>query len=170
MLRGSRCLQIMALLLLSARVAAEWAVFTQPLEGTEADTTVARIANESGHTLEFYRDNAGAIRARFTLPTGLTALEQAHCPTLQVDRWAPANRSTDDTACRATHRWAEYTVGIVVNNNVKSERLLQLMNGSQITFRYRLSGGDYRDTVFSLAGSKRALMGAIGADITFSAP
>lgn len=169
MLRTAPCFLALATLLAAAPAGADWTVVTQRLEGARTDAVLARTTSESGHTLEFYRDSAGAIRARFSLPPGLLALEQGQCPTLQVDRWAAVNRSANDTACLATTRWAEYTVGQIANGNVQSERLLQLMNGSQITFRYRLAGGDHRDAMFSLAGSKRALIGAIGADITFTA-
>ncbi|MND05726.1 hypothetical protein D3C83_266940 [compost metagenome] len=52
---------------------------------------------------------------------------------------------------------------------MQSARLLQIMNGSLMTFRFRLHGGDYRDAEFSLAGSKRSLSAAIGADVAVTA-
>lgn len=149
---------------------AQWSVGPARPEGAAVDVTVARLANEGGHALEVYRDGSGAVRARFTLPPGLTELDTGLCPTLQVDRWAPTNRSIDQGACLANARWAEYVVGTVANQRIASERLFQFMNGNQVVFRYRLAGGDYRETAFSLSGSKRALTGAIGADVTIATP
>lgn len=149
--------------------AAQWAVVTETLEGTQSAATLARIRNDAGYTLGLYRDGGGAIRARFTLPDGLTQFEEGHCPTLQVDRWAPDNRSVNDAACVAGGQWAEYIVGFVRNGAVQSARLLQIMNGNAATLRFRLAGGDYRETAFSLSGSKRSLSTAIGADVVVSA-
>ena len=156
-------------LLLPLAAAAEWAVVGQRLESTRTDAVTARIRNATGQTLEFYRDAVGAIRARFTLGDGLTKLEQGQCPTLQVDRWASMNRSINDAPCLATNRWAEYVIGYVVEKKVQSGRLLQIMNGNLLTFRFRLNGGDYRDAQFSLAGSKRSLSAAIGVDVVVTA-
>jgi len=156
-------------LLLPLATQAQWDVVNQRLAGSQAETVTARIHNSTGQTLELYRDGVGAIRARFTLNEGLTELEQGQCPTMQVDRWASMNRSVNDAACLATKQWVEYVVGYVVDRKVQSARLLQIMNGSLLTFRFRLNGGDYRDAEFSLAGSKRSLSAAIGADVVVTA-
>lgn len=158
-----------AWLLLPLAAPAQWAVVNQRLEGTRSETIIARIRNGTGHTLEFYRDGVGAIRARFTLVPGLTSLDPEHCPTLQVDRWTPMNRSANDAACLATSQWAEYVLGHVEGQEVHSARLLQIMNGSELMFRFRLDGGDYRESQFSLAGSKRSLSAAIGANVVVTA-
>ncbi|MBI1733205.1 MAG: hypothetical protein HYR49_10640 [Gammaproteobacteria bacterium] len=158
-----------ALTFAPAAARAQWAVVTERLEGTQSEATIARIHNSTGHALEFYRDGAGAIRARFSLNAGITTLAKGSCPTLQVDRWSPMNRSVNDAACLATPRWAEYVLGHVTDRQVKSERLLQIMNGSLLTFRFRLDGGDYRDAQFSLAGSKRSLSAALGTDVVVTA-
>ena len=158
-----------AALLFPFAASAQWAVVNQRLEGAQAEAVIARVRNVTGQTLEFYRDGVGAIRARFTLGDGLTALDQGHCPTMQVDRWAPMNRSVNDAACLATNKWSEYVVGYVVDQSVQSARLLQIMNGNLLRFRFRLHGGDYRDAEFSLAGSKRSLSAAIGTNVAVTA-
>jgi hypothetical protein len=147
----------------------QWAIVNQRLEGTQADAVVARIRNDAGYTLEFYRDGVSAIRARFSLNPGLATLAKTHCPTFQVDRWSPMNRSANDAACLATPRWAEYVLGYVTDNRIRSERLIQIMEGSLLTFRFRLDGGDYRDAEFNLAGSKRSVTAAVGADVVITA-
>lgn len=159
----------LAVLLSAAAAQAQWALVTQPLEGAQVETTLARIRNDSGHVLELYRDGAAAIRARFTLPEGQLAFAEGYCPTMQVDRWQPVNRSINDASCLTTTNWAEFVVGFVLESKVQSDRLLQFMNGNLLTVRYRLAGGDYRDTQFSLAGSKRSLGAAIGADVVVTA-
>lgn len=159
----------LAALLLAIPASAQWALVNQRLEGAATESTLARIVNGTGHTLELYRDGAGAIRARFTLPAGLLTFADGQCPTLQVDRWTPLNRSVNDAACLASPTWAEYIVGFVLEQKVQSARLLQIMNGNMLTFRYRLAGGDYREADFSLAGSKRSLSAAIGADVVVTA-
>jgi len=166
-----RCIPLLATLalLFPLAVSAQWAVVNQRMEGTQSEAVTARIQNSTGQTLELYRDGGGAIRARFTVGDGLAILEKGHCPTMQVDRWASMNRSVNDAACLATNQWAEYVVGYVVDRQVQSARLLQIMNGSLLTFRFRLDGGDYRDAEFSLAGSKRSLSAAIGADVVVTA-
>ncbi len=157
------------LLLMSSMASAQWAVVNQRLEGTQAEAVTARIKNSSGQTLEFYRDGVGALRARFTLGGGLAGFDKGHCPTLQVDRWAPTNRSANDAACLATSQWVEYVIAYIVEQKAQSAPLVQIMNGSMLTFRYRLAGGDYRDAAFSLAGSKRSLTAAIGANVAVTA-
>jgi hypothetical protein len=153
----------------SGPVSAQWEIATQRLDGTQADATVARNRNGAGFAVEFYRDGVGAVRARFSLAPGLTTMPKNHCPTLQVDRWAPVNRSINDAACVASGRWAEYVLGYVAGGRLKSERLLQIMNGTQLTFRFRLDNGEYRDAPFDLAGSKRSLTAAIGANVVVTA-
>lgn len=169
MRQGAVLTVAMAALLFGAAAPAQWALVSKRLEGSVTESTLARIVNGTGHMLELYRDGAGAIRARFTLPTGQLAFADGHCPTLQVDRWTPLNQSVNDAACLATSSWAEYIVGFVLEQKVQSARLLQIMNGNMLTFRYRLAGGDYRDAEFSLAGSKRSLSAAIGADVVVTA-
>lgn len=168
-LRIHRAAVAVALLFLPLTAPAQWAVVNQRLEGTQSEAIIARVRNDAGQTLELYRDGVGAIRARFTLSAGLTSLAQGQCPTLQVDRWAPMNRSANDAACLTTNRWAEYVIGHVVEQKVQSERLVQIMNGTALTFRFRLDGGDYRDAEFSLAGSKRSLSAAVGTNVAVTA-
>lgn len=159
-----------AVLLLTAAHAAnaEWRVVNHR-EDSGADTTIAATTNVDGYTLEMYRDEVGAIRSRFTLSGGLTKLHESSCPTFQIDRGPAVNRSVNNAPCLASGQWAEFILGYVSNNQVTSPRLLSFLNGNSITFRFRLASGDYRDTEFSLLGSKRSMTAAIGADITVTA-
>jgi hypothetical protein len=151
-------------------IAADWDVITRPDAGSQRQTPVAVTANDHGYSLEIYRDSVGAIRSRFTLPPGLYRLSDRSCPTFQIDRGAPINRSVNDAPCLQTERWAEFVVGYVEDSRVISSRLLAFMNGIDIAFRFRLSEGGYRETTFSLLGSKRSMTAAIGSSVTVVAP
>lgn len=149
--------------------AAEWTVVNQQ-ESNDATTTIARTANADGYWLEIYRDAVGAVRSRFTLRDGLLRLAQRDCPTYQIDRGKPINRSINNATCLSNERWAEYVLGYVVDSRVESRNLLSFMNGINIYFRFRLASGDYRETQFSLLGSKRSLTAALGADVSVWLP
>ena len=158
-----------AVLFCAPQARAEWAV-VQQREANDALTTIARTTNEQGYSLEIYRDAAGAVRSRFSLREGLLTFSEKSCPTYQIDRGQPLNRSINSAICLASNRWAEYVLGYIVDRNVESRTLLALMNGINIAFRFRLAGGDYRETQFSLLGSKRSLTEALGVDVTVSLP
>jgi len=146
--------------------AAEWNVSTHQDENVEKVTSVAYTLNESGYTLEIYRDSVNAIRSRFTMTKGLLSLSDKTCPTYQIDRGPPKNRSINDAPCISSNQWAEYIMGYVNNDVIASSLLMALMNGVTITYRFRLASGDYREAKFSLLGSKRAMTAALGDNIT----
>jgi hypothetical protein len=153
----------------AAAATADWAVRRSLQEETSIETTVAASSNPAGYRLEIYRDDRGAIRCRFSLPPGLTRLEEKSCPTFQIDRGLPANRSINDAACLSASKWAEYVLGYDENGSVVSPKLLSLMNGNSISFRFRLASGNYRETQFSLLGSKRSLTEALGGNVVVTA-
>lgn len=148
---------------------ADWSVLKHRPEGATTDTVMAHSKNTNGYILEIYRDSVGAVRSRFTLSDGLTMLAERSCPTFQIDRGVPVNRSINEAACLSTERWAEFVLGYVAGSRVISPRLLALMNGNSIAFRFRLAAGDYRETQFSLLGSKRSMTEALGTDVTVTA-
>ena len=57
---------------------------------------------------------------------------------------------------------------ILVQLNSKKVEGLALMNGNSITFLFELSNKDYRQTSFSLQGSKRAMTTAFGEKVSVS--
>ena len=148
---------------------AEWNVIRQKTQGADGDTVVAYTRNEDGYALEIYRDSVNAIRSRFTLRDGLLVLADRSCPTWQIDRNKATNRSVNEAPCLAHAQWAEYVLGYIEDSRVASQPLLSIMNGINITYRFRLQSGDYRETSFSLAGSKRALTEAVGTSVAVSA-
>ena len=144
---------------------AQWVVANQHLEDAGAVAAIARITNTDGYTLDIYKDGVGAIRGRFSMYAGLVAIADRSCPTFQIDKQPPGNRSINDAPCLSSRRWTEYILGYVVDKKLKSNYVHSLLNGNSIVFRFRLAAGDYRETEFSLLGSKRSIMTAIGPDV-----
>jgi len=149
-------------ILTPASTFAAWNVTTQSGQEGDEQITFAYSTNESGYTFEIYRDSIDSIRARFNLAGSILQLAEKSCPTYQVDRGFPQNRSVYDAPCISSDQWAEYILGHVVNRQISSTLLLALMNGMNISFRFILENGDYRETSFSLQGSRNAITQAIG--------
>jgi hypothetical protein len=154
---------VICLLPLSA--SAQWKVNQRTISPSGTKGLVAHTENDAGYALEFYKDVDAAIRIRLNLPTSLSSLYAGSCPTYIIDQGKPDNRSYDASPCSGTAHRPEFITGHIENQTVKSDLLLQIMNGNSISFRFRLEQGDYRETSFSLAGSKRSMTTAIGKDI-----
>jgi hypothetical protein len=146
--------------------ATEWNIITHNDMDTNSLTSVAIIKNESGYTLEIYKDSVNAVRARFTLTRDLLRFPDGFCPTFQIDSGEPTNRCVDDAPCLSGDTWAEFILGYVKNGSINSSAVVGLMNGVGLSFRFKLQNGDYSETLFSLRGSKRAMSAALGNGIT----
>jgi hypothetical protein len=147
-------------------VQAEWTVITHTDTNNNTKTQVAYTENTDGYSLQIYKDSVGAIRSRFSLSTALDTLAKRSCPTYQIDTRLLDNRSINDAPCLTDMDWSEFVLGYIANKEVISARLNALMNGSTITFRFMLENGSYKETNFSLNGSKRATVSALGSDIS----
>ncbi len=153
---------VLILLFCPLTVLAEWKVITHTDTNSQTETQVAYTKNDEGYSLEIYKDSVGAVRSRFSLNAALDMFAKRSCPTYQVDTRLLDNRSINDAPCLTDFTWSEFVLGYIVDNQVTSGRLNALMNGSNITFRFMLENGEYRETSFSLAGSKRATLNVIG--------
>jgi hypothetical protein len=149
-----------------ALVHAEWSIITHTDTNNNTETQVAYTQNEEGYSLEIYKDNVGAIRSRFSLSTALDMLAKRSCPTYQIDSSLIDNRSINDAPCLTDLAWSEFIMGYTENQVVTSRKLNALMNGGTITFRFELENGSYKETQFSLSGSKRATLSALGPGIS----
>ncbi len=145
---------------------AEWTVITHTDTNSNTETQVAYTQNEEGYSLEIYKDNVGAIRSRFSLNAALDMLAKRSCPTYQIDSTLIDNRSINDAPCLTDLAWSEFILGYTENRIVSSDKLNALMNGGTITFRFILENGSYKETNFSLSGSKRATLSALGPDVS----
>ena len=161
---------LISLLLVPAASMAEWKIVTHTDVDSETSTQVAYTENAEGYSLEIYKDNVGAIRSRFSLSDTLDSFAKRSCPTYQIDARLLDNRSINDAPCLTQQDWSEYILGYIVDDNVTSRFLNALVNGSNITFRYMLDNGNYKETGFSLAGSKRATLTVLGANISITTP
>ncbi|MBL1140987.1 MAG: hypothetical protein HND53_03065 [Proteobacteria bacterium] len=156
------------LLLCPVLAHADWSVITHTDTNNNSETQVAYTQNEEGYSLEIYKDHVGAIRSRFSLSTALDILAKRSCPTYQIDASLLDNRSVNDAPCLTDLAWSEFILGYTENNVVSSEKLNALMNGSTVTFRFMLENGSYKETYFSLSGSKRATLSALGPEISIA--
>ena len=144
---------------------AEWHIISHANLNSDEKTQVAYTENKSGHSLEIYKDSVGAIRTRFTLNSKLNLFSNGICPTYQVDLTLVKNTSFNDAPCISNLNWSEFVLGYITNNNITSLSLDALLNGNIVKFRYALDNGNYKETSFSLAGSKRATLKVIGNNI-----
>ena len=158
-----------ALLFFSSTVLAQWLVNDNARTESGEQTSIAHKRNVAGYSLEIFKDSAFVIRARFSLAEGLLKLRPDLCPTYQIDQNTPNNKSFNGSPCSVSDTHAEFILGNIKDNQVVSRLLLSVMNGKAIIFRFQLENGDYMETTISLAGSKRSMTSAIGANITVRA-
>ena len=160
------CVKILLFIFCAPSLAiAEWHIISHANLNNDEKTQVAYTENRSGHSLEIYRDSVGAIRTRFTLNSKLNLFLNGICPTYQVDLTLVKNTSFNEAPCISNLNWSEFILGYITNDNISSLSLDALLNGNTIKFRYALDNGNYKETSFSLAGSKRAALKVIGKNI-----
>ena len=160
------CVKILLFIFCAPSLAiAEWHIISHANLNSDEKTQVAYTENRSGHSLEIYKDSVGAVRTRFTLNSKLNLFLNGICPTYQVDLTLVKNTSFNEAPCISNLNWSEFVLGYVTNNNISSLSLDALLNGNIIKFRYALDNGNYKETSFSLAGSKRATLKVIGNNI-----
>ena len=157
---------IIFLLTLSHPAAAEWTIITHTNIENNLETRVAHTENKDGYALEIYRDSSGAIRSRFSMNNNLNRLDDKTCPTYQIDKKRGfQNRSINDAPCISYRKWAEFVLGYIIDKEVTSTPLHNMMNGNTISYRFILENSGYGETTFSLAGSKRILTDVLGNDL-----
>ena len=152
--------------ILSIPVYAEWNIASHNNTENNSNLKIAQIINEAGYALEIYKDEKNVVRARFKLNEILDKFADKSCPTYQVDQKELVNRSINDAKCISGTTWAEFVLGYIVNNEIKSTSLQNIMNGNSILYRFILAYGGYGETAFSLAGSKKVIMSVLGGGIS----
>ena len=167
-LTGCRSL-LYTLLLLPAIAMAQWTVVNNQTTESGPQTRVAQTINTAGYTLEIYRDAGDTIRSRLTLTPGLLKLAEKSCPTFQIDKGKPRNRSINDAPCITRSQWAEFMLGQIKDGKIESSLLVSMMNGINISYRFMLADGDYRETQFSLVGSKWTMQSVFGQNVAVTA-
>jgi hypothetical protein len=146
-------------LMFTSAASAQWQVVQETPPGVDRRIDIAIIDNNSGHSLRLYKDDVQNLRGVFTIRGGFDTIDPAVCPTYRVDERKPKRVTLENDRCRVRLKQAEFTLGPIGLEDNRD--LHRIMNGSDIIFRYRLGGGNYRETKFTLRGSKYALTTAI---------
>ncbi len=146
---------------LPGAAAAEWRSVAHAEAHSESGGRAAQAVNEDGYRLTIFMQDAGTLIGVLQLPGGLAALDELGCPTLAVDDTTPERLHDPAGRCQPNGRRARIRIAYVSDGAVDSQVLLQLLNGEQLTVRVRLKEAGYRETRFTLKGSKQALKSAL---------
>ncbi len=146
-------------MLLAGPAFAQWRVAQETPAGIGKSIDVAIIDNDSGHSLRLFNDETQSVRGIFTIRDGFDTIDPGVCPTYRVDKRKPRRVTFEEGRCRILPKHAEFTLG--KTGQGRNRQLHRIMNGDTIIFRYRLGGGNYRETTFTLRGSKYALVTAV---------
>jgi hypothetical protein len=146
-------------MLLAGPAHPQWRVAQETPSGSGKRIDVAIVENDSGHSLRLYNDEAQNVRGLFTIRGGFDIMDPGGCPTYRVDKREPKRVTFEAARCRIVLKQAEFTLG--KSGFGSNRQLRRIMNGNTIVFRYRLGSGNYRETAFTLTGSKYALTTAV---------
>ena len=138
---------------------AEWRVAQETPPGYGKRVNVAIVENDSGHSLRLFNDETQTVRGLLTIRGGFDTVDPGGCPTYRVDERQPRRVTFEEQRCRILPKQVEFTLG--KTGFGPNDQLRRIMNGSKLAFRYRLGNGLYRETVFTLSGSKYALTLAV---------
>lgn len=122
----------------------------------------AVVSSASGEELAVYSDRNHQIHLQFKLVDTFRTLAPGHCPTFQIDTQPPLYHFAVDQGCHIDHQRALIDVGVMRNRVLVSASIDQLMNGTQIAFRYISADGAYHEADFPLHGSSLAISRALG--------
>ena len=140
---------------------AQWYTESVPVGEDGAQVNTATVTNESGHRFRVYRSGESLVRGQFTIPEGFERLSSQTCPTWHVDKRFLVSTAAL-TPCRLGHWHADFVIAEIEGNRVPSAELERVMRGKRLVFRYRIEGAGYRETTFSLRGSRRRVQAILG--------
>ncbi len=146
-------------MLLPGPAFAQWRVAQETPVGIGKRIDVAIVENDSGHSLRLFNDETQSVRGVFIIRDGFDTIDPGVCPTYRVDKREPKRVTFEEGPCRILPKQAEFTLG--KTGQGRNQQLHRIMNGGSIIFRYRLGGGNYRETTFTLRDSKYALTTAV---------
>ena len=122
----------------------------------------AVVSSTSGEELALYSDRQNKVHLQFKLAGTFKTFAPGRCPTFQIDRQQPLYHLAIDQGCHLDQKHALIDVGDVRNRVLVSGLVDQLMNGTQIAFRYVTADGAYHEADFPLNGSSLAISRALG--------
>lgn len=147
-------------LALSATAAGEaWKLRPAP---TAKASPWAVVGSAGGEELALYRDRLNQVHLQFQLAGTFTSFAADRCPTFQIDTQQPLHHFAVGTVCHLERKRARIKLGAVRNRELVSAAVDQLMNGTQIAFRYVTIDGAYHEADFPLNGSSLAVSRALG--------
>ncbi len=138
---------------------ADWSIRDAEASGVGR---VAYTANDAGQRAEIYLGDRKIVYLQFVLGEGFETFAKSNCPTFQIDQRKPMHHFDVGNRCAIVAKRATFMLGQITDQEIKSLILHRFLNGNQVTFRYTVSSGQYRQTIFSLRSSKQALMQALG--------
>ncbi len=151
---------VLACCLLPGVAQAQWSAV--PSSANTESGNDALVRSEEGGELRIWLDVDSYLRASFRLEGGLARLDEAGCPTFQIDDTRPEDLSEPAHECSVDGTSAQVVLTQVSEGELDSRTLVRLMNGSRLGVRYRLAHAGYGAITFSLRGSKQALLRALG--------
>lgn len=151
---------------------AEWQLRTEVDSMTDRERKVASIRNDTGHSLSVYRMPDGSIWANFGLPkSNAEVLSSTQWPIYRVDKRTPRDLDAERRLQRLVRgitsrvtlepKWINFMVWNGKVDAGRSEELIELSDGTAVTFRYFLFTGGYSETTFPLQGAAPAIAEAI---------
>ena len=153
---------MLALALPFAATAALWNL--RPAPEAKANPW-AVVGSTSGDELAVFRDKNNQVHLRFSVAGTFNRLAPSHCPTFQIDAAQPLYHLAVDQSCHIDNKHALIELGTVRNRVLVSAAVDQLMNGTEIAFRYVSADGAYHEADFPLTGSSQAIRRALGRNV-----
>jgi hypothetical protein len=138
---------------------AAWSVHEPSVAGA---SSVAYTENSSGQRIEIFVEENGTVVLRLQLGSGFETFSRANCPTFQIDTRKPMHHFEVGNGCYMSEKLTRIELGTIAESEIESLVLHRFMNGNNVTFRYTVETGQYRQTRFSLSSSKQSLKRAIG--------
>lgn len=130
-----------------------------------ASSDRASVSSSDGYRLALFRDAQGTLRGRLQIQRGLDQFSSFGCATLRVDKRAPINLHDSYYHCVSDNDNVEFRLGDIDGNTIASLILTQLINGSRLEVSFTLKGVGYRQTTFTLSGSKQAVAQLLGSGV-----
>lgn len=168
---GRRATRAMALLLALAScsaqaLAAAWRVVPASPPAQASRTLVETV---QGDRLAIYRDSDGQVIAEFEA-AGPSPFARTACPTVQVDDHKPPFSFAAGVTCTVEANLARFELARITGTRLESALLYHLMNGKAVAFRYTTGDRAYREAVFPLTQSKKALLRVLGRNLDVQTP
>jgi hypothetical protein len=154
---------------------AKWNVDSRVDSMTDRVTKIAQIQNNDGHVLKLYlkERNPWKVWGIFRLnDSSFDSLSPKTPPLYRIDDFEPRDvdllRRLEEVSNGKVDlyewqpKWVQWQIYGGENEVATKGTMCQLLIGSEVTFRYYLATGGYKETTFTLEGSREAIKEATG--------